>query len=151
MDTTIVTASRRIVIGAGTHLEKLHLAVITNTGEALADAEFPKSPAGYDKALKWAQGFGTIQIAGVQGTSEHRADLTRVLHAQQIEVAELSGRAALQGQSEFDPLDAYAAARAAALLVGEGEDPFVQIRDPNSPPVPPSTGIPDPPPPKKKF
>jgi len=74
-----VTASRRVVIGADTHLETNHLAVITDAGQPLADAEFPTSPAGYDGAVRWAQSFGTIQIAGVEGTSSYGAGLTRVI------------------------------------------------------------------------
>jgi len=46
-----VTASRRVVIGADTHLDTIHLdtihpAVITDAGKPLADAEFPTCPAG---------------------------------------------------------------------------------------------------------
>ena len=42
----MVTASRRVVIGADTHLDTIHLAVITDAGKPLADAEFPTCPAG---------------------------------------------------------------------------------------------------------
>lgn len=45
-DTTIVTASRVVVIGADTHLDTIHLAALTDTGQPLADAEFPTRPAG---------------------------------------------------------------------------------------------------------
>jgi transposase len=114
-----VAASRRVVIGADTHLDTNHLAVITDAGKPLADAEFP-SPAGYDDAVRWARSFGTIAIAGVEGTSSYRAGMTRVLQAAQIEVAEVSRligpRAAAKGKS--DPLDAYTAARVA--LAGHG-------------------------------
>jgi transposase len=115
-----VTASRRVVIGADTHLGTNHLAVLTDAGKPLADAEFPTCPAGYDVAVKWAQSFGTIAIAGVEGTSSYGAGLTRVLQAAGIEVAEVSrpDRAARRRQGKSDPLDAYAAARAA--LAGHG-------------------------------
>jgi transposase len=110
-----VAASRRVVIGADTHLDTNHLAVITDAGKPLADAEFPTSPAGYDDALRWARSFGTIVIAGVEGTSSYGAGLTRVLQAAGIEVAEVSrpDRAARRRQGKSDPLDAYTAARAA--------------------------------------
>jgi transposase len=115
-----VTASRRVVIGADTHLDTIHLAVITDAGKPLADAEFPTSPAGYDTALTWAKSFGAVQIAGVEGTSSYGAGLTRVLQAAQIEVAEVSrpDRAARRRRGKSDPLDAYAAARTA--LAGDG-------------------------------
>jgi transposase len=115
-----VTASPRVVIGADTHLDSHHLAVITDTGKPLADTEFPTSQTGYDDAVRWAQRFGTIMIAGVEGTSSYGAGLTRVLQAAGIEVAEVSrpDRAARHRQGKSDPLDAYTAARAA--LAGHG-------------------------------
>jgi transposase len=65
--------------------------------------------------VKWAQSFGTICIAGVEGTCSYGAGLTRVLQAAGIEVAEVSrpDRAARRRRGNSDPLDAYAAARAA--------------------------------------
>jgi transposase len=115
-----VAASRRVVIGADTHLDTNNLAVITDAGKPLADAEFPTSPAGYDDVVRWAQSFGTIVIAGVEGTSSYGAGLTRVLQAAGIEVAEVGrpDRAARRRQGKSDPLDAYAAARTA--LAGDG-------------------------------
>jgi transposase len=94
--------------------------VITDAGKPLADAEFPTSPAGYDDAVRWVRGFGAVAIAGVEGTSSYGAGLTRVLQAAGIEVAEVSrpDRAARRRQGKSDPLDAYAAARAA--LAGHG-------------------------------
>jgi transposase len=119
-DITIVTASPRVVIGADTHLDTIHLAVITDAGKPLADSEFLTSPAGYVDALEWARSFGDIAIAGVEGTSSYGAGLTRVLQAAGVEVAEVSrpDRAARRRQGKSDPLDAYAAARAA--LAGHG-------------------------------
>ena len=115
-----MTASPRVVIGADTHLDSHHLAVITDTGKPLADTEFPTSQTGYDDAVRWAQNFGTIVIAGVEGTSSYGAGLTWVLQAAGIEVAEVSrpDRAARRCQGKSDPLDAYTAARAA--LAGHG-------------------------------
>jgi transposase len=115
-----VAASARVVIGADTHRDTNHLAVITDAGKPLADAEFPTSPAGYDDALRWAQGFGVVAIAAVEGTSSYGAGLTRVLQAAGIEVAEVSrpDRAARRRQGKSDPLDAYTAARAA--VAGHG-------------------------------
>jgi transposase len=119
-DITIVAASLRVVIGADTHLNTIHLAVITDAGKPLADKEFPTSPAGYDDALRWARSFGAITIAGVEGTSSYGAGLTRVLQTAGVEVVEVSrpDRAARRRQGKSDPLDAYAAARAA--LAGHG-------------------------------
>ena len=115
-----MTASARVVIGADTHLDSHHLAVISDAGKPLADTDFPTSQTGYDDAVRWAQSFGTIVIAGVEGTSSYGAGLTWVLQAAGIEVAEVSrpDRAARRRQGKSDPLDAYTAARAA--LAGHG-------------------------------
>ena len=115
-----MAASPRVVIGADTHLDTIHLAVITDAGKPLADSEFPTSPAGYGEALRWARSFGIIVIAGVEGTSSYGAGLTRVLQAAGVEVAEVSrpDRAARRRQGKSDPLDAYSAGRAA--LAGHG-------------------------------
>ena len=59
-----MAASRRVVIGADTHRDTNHLAVITDSGKPLADAEFPTIPASYDAAVRWARSFGTVAIAG---------------------------------------------------------------------------------------
>jgi transposase len=115
-----VAASSRVVIGADTHLDSNHLAIITDTGKPLADGEFPTTPAGYDDAVRWAQGYGTIVIAGVEGTSSYGAGLTRVLQGAGVEVAEVNraDRGARRRHGKSDPLDAYSAARAA--LAGHG-------------------------------
>ena len=119
-DSTIVTASRVVVIGADTHLDTIHLAVLADTGKPLGDAEFPTRPAGYYVAIKWAQSFGAVMVAGVEGTSSYGAGFTRVLQEADIEVVEVNrpDRAARRRHGKSDPLDAYAAARTA--LAGHG-------------------------------
>ena len=109
-----------MVIGADTHLDTIHLAALSDTGKPLGDAQFPTRPAGYYVAVKWAQSFGTVLRAGVEGTSSYGAGFTRTLQDAGIEVAEVnrSDRAARRRQGKSDPLDAYAAARAA--LAGHG-------------------------------
>lgn len=115
-----MTAIRVVVIGADTHLDTIHLAALDATGKPLGDAEFPTRPVGYYVAVKWAQSFGAVQIAGIEGTSSYGAGLTRAFQDAGIEVAEVirPDRAARRRQGKSDPLDAYAAARAA--LAGHG-------------------------------
>lgn len=95
-------------------------AVFTDGGKPLADREFPTTPAGYNDALRWVESFGAVVIAGVEGTSSYGVGLTRVLQTAGVEVAEVSrpDRTARRRQGKSDPLDAYAAARAA--LAGPG-------------------------------
>ena len=72
-----MAAFRSVVIGADTHLDTIHLAVLDATGKPLSDAVFPTRPAGCYVAVKWAQRFRTVKIAGVEGTSSYGAGLTR--------------------------------------------------------------------------
>lgn len=115
-----MTASRAVVIGADTHLDTVHLAALSPTGAPVADAQFPTRPAGYYLAVKWAQSFGAVLRAGIEGTSSYGAGLTRALQDAGIEVEEINtcDRAGRRRQGKSDPLDAYAAARAA--LAGHG-------------------------------
>jgi hypothetical protein len=119
-DTTIVTPPRRIVIGADTHLDTIHVAAITDTGQPLGDTEFRTNPTGYYVALRWAQSFGEVFVAGVEGTSSYGAGFTEALQDNGVHVVEVNrpDRAARRRQGKSDPLDAYSAAR--AVLAGHG-------------------------------
>jgi transposase len=74
-----VTSPRRVVIGVDTHLDTIHVAAITDTGQLLGDAEFRTNPTGYYVARQWAQSFGEVFIAGVEGTSSYGAGFTQAL------------------------------------------------------------------------
>ena len=115
-----MTSDRRVVIGADTHLDTIHLAAITDTGQLLSDAEFRTNPTGYWAAICWARSFGEIVSAGVEGTSSYGAGFTQALQANDIHVVEVNrpDRSARRRQGKSDPLDAYSAAR--AVLAGHG-------------------------------
>ncbi|MFN8087593.1 MAG: IS110 family transposase [Mycobacterium sp.] len=111
---------RGVVIGADTHLDTIHLAALDGTGRPLADAEFPTTPGGYTRAVRWARDLGTVQLAGVEGTSCYGMGLTSALQSAGIAVVEVirPDRSARRRQGKSDPLDAYSAARIA--LAGDG-------------------------------
>ncbi|ANW65327.1 transposase [Mycobacterium sp. djl-10] len=115
-----MTSARRIVIGADTHLDTVHLAAITDTGQVLGDAEFRTNPTGYWASICWARSFGEIVSVGVEGTSSYGAGLTQTLQANDIHVVEVNrpDRAARRRYGKSDPLDAYSAAR--TVLAGHG-------------------------------
>ena len=115
-----MTSPRRVVVGVDTHLDTIHVAAITDTGQLLGDAEFRTNPTGYYVALRWAQSFGEVFIAGVEGTSSYGAGFTQALQDNAIHVVEVNrpDRAARRRQGKSDPLDAYSAAR--AVLAGHG-------------------------------
>jgi transposase len=128
-DTTIVTSPRRVVIGVDTHLDTIHVAAITDTGQLLGDAEFDTTPTGYWVALTWARSFGEVLTAGVEGTSSYGAGITWALQDNGIHVMEVNrpDRAARRRLGKSDPLDAYGAAR--AVLAGHG---LAVPKDPNT-------------------
>jgi transposase len=111
----VTAVSAGVVIGADTHLDTVHLAVLTELGQPLADKEFRTDPTGYAHALSWAHSLGPVSVAGVEGTSSYGMGLSTALRQAGIEVLEVArpDRAARRRQGKSDPLDAYAAARAA--------------------------------------
>lgn len=115
-----MTSPRRVVIGVDTHLDTIHIAAITDTGQLLGDAEFATNPTAYWAAITWARSFGEVLTVGVEGTSSYGAGLTQALQHHDIHVVEVNrpDRAARRRQGKSDPLDAYSAAR--AVLAGHG-------------------------------
>src|SRR3954468_19167449 len=105
-DTTIVTSKRRIVIGGDTHLDTIHLAALTDTGQLLGDAEFRTNPTGYWAAITWARSFGEVLTVGVEGTGSYGAGFTQALQANNIHVVEVNrpDRSARRRQGKSDPL-----------------------------------------------
>ena len=79
-----MTSRRRIIIGVDTHLDTIHVAAITDTGQLLGDAEFFTNPTGYYVAITWARSFGEVFIAGVEGTSSYGAGFTQALQGNDI-------------------------------------------------------------------
>src|SRR5829696_8567650 len=82
----------------------------------------PTNVEGYERLLRWAEGFGPVRCAGVEGTSSYGAGLTRHLRAMGIEVLEVERpkhrqRSSRSNLQKSDPSDAEAAAR--AVLAGE--------------------------------
>jgi transposase len=82
----------------------------------------PTTVKGYEELLCWAQDFGPMRCAGVEGTSSYGAGLARHLRARGIEVLEVERpkrrqRSSRRHVKKSDPLDAERAAR--AVLVGE--------------------------------
>jgi transposase len=77
----------------------------------------PTSLAGYEELVAWANGFGPLERAGVEGTGSFGCGLTRFLRAEGIEVFEVirPRRREQYRSGKSDPIDAEAAARRAVL------------------------------------
>jgi transposase len=124
-DVTTIGAERpdtkaEVILGVDTHLD-FHVAVsIDHLGRRLGESSVPTTVKGYEKLLCWAEGFGSVRCAGVEGTSSYGAGLARHLTARGIEVLEVERpkrRRSRRHVKKSDPSDAERAAR--AVLVGE--------------------------------
>lgn len=102
--------------GVDTHSHTNHAAVVDGLGRELADREFPATRVGYEALHDWLVSFGRVALVGVEGTGSYGAGVMRLLTSVGIKVVEVDrpDRSARRAQGKSDPLDAYAAARAAA-------------------------------------
>jgi transposase len=110
----------RWCFGGDTHLD-FHVAVVLDhLGRRLGESKAPTTLKGYRKLLSWAEGFGPVGCAGVEGTGSYGAGLARHLKAAGIAVVEVERpkRRHLRRNGKSDPKDAEAAAR--AVLAGQG-------------------------------
>lgn len=113
------TAVAGVVLGVDTHLDS-HVAVaLDHLGRRLGELSVPTTTTGYEKLLRWAEGFGPVGCAGIEGTSSYGTGLARHLKAAGIQMREVERpkRRHRRRNGKSDPLDAEAAARAA--LSGE--------------------------------
>lgn len=101
--------------GVDTHADTHVAAAIDQVGRELGWASFPTTPAGYRDLAGWLAGFGPLGLIGVEGTGVYGAGLTRSLVDAGLTVVEVDrpDRKARRHQGKSDPIDAYAAARAA--------------------------------------
>ena len=111
-----------VILGVDTHLD-LHVGVaLDHLGRRLGELSVPTTAKGYYDLLRWAEGFGPVGCAGIEGTSSYGAGLARHLGAKGIEVLEVERperrrRGSRRNLQKSDPADAEAAAR--AVLAGE--------------------------------
>ena len=108
--------------GVDTHGETHHAAVIDQVGREVADAEFPTTPAGYRALLAWLRAQGQLERVGVEGTGAYGAALGRYLRGQGVVIVEVDrpDRKTRRAKGKSDPIDAYAAARAALSGAASG-------------------------------
>lgn len=109
------TADRDVFGGVDSHADTIHVAVISDNGGHLADAEFATTAAGYAAAVAFLTAHGRVRAIGVEGTSSYGAGFTRTARAHGYQVVEVNrpDRAERRRTGKSDPIDAYAAARAA--------------------------------------
>jgi transposase len=108
-----------VVLGVDTHLDA-HVAVaLDGLGRRLGELAVPTTKKGYASLVSWAEGFGPVGCAGVEGTSSYGAGLARHLKSAGIGVFEIERpkRRHLRRKGKSDSRDAERAAR--AVLAGE--------------------------------
>ena len=111
-----------VILGVDTHLE-FHVAVaVDHLGRRLGESSVPTTAKGYERLLRWAEAFGPVRCAGVEGTSSYGAGIARHLRTHGIEVLEVERpkhlrRSSRRNRQKSDPSDAEAAAR--VVLAGE--------------------------------
>ncbi|WP_342456896.1 IS110 family transposase [Streptomyces sp. WZ-12] len=103
-----------VILGVDTHRDIHVAAVISMTGKTLAIESFPATATGYCQLAQWSSELGVIRRAGVEGSGNYGAALSRYLLSQGIDVIEAPGpgRSARRRRSKSDQGDAEAAARA---------------------------------------
>jgi transposase len=120
---TMISAKRpdstkvEVILGVDTHLD-FHVAVaVDHLGRRLGESSVPTTTKGYEGLLCWAEGFGPLKCAGIEGTSSYGAGLARHLKARGIEVLEVERpkrpqRGSRRNIRKSDTSDAELAARA---------------------------------------
>jgi transposase len=111
-----------VILGVDTQLDFQVAVAVDHLGRRLGESSVPTTVKGYERLLCWAEGFGPVRCAGVEGTSSYGAGLARHLRARGIEVLEVERpqhrrRSLRRNVQKSDPSDAEAAAR--AVLAGE--------------------------------
>ncbi|MEU0836550.1 IS110 family transposase [Streptomyces sp. NPDC056231] len=103
-----------VIGGVDSHADTIHVAVVTDRGGQLADAEFPTTAAGYTAAIAFMAAHGTVVSVGVEGTSSYGSGFTRAAREAGLTVIEVNrpDKAERRRIGKSDPIDAYAAARA---------------------------------------
>jgi transposase len=119
----IPTDTTMITLGVDTHKD-IHVGVaLDGLGRFQGTLSVPTNLAGYKKLVGWANEFGSLKYAGVEGTGSFGAGLTRFLKAQGIKVFEVvrPKRRDQYRAGKSDPIDAEAAARAVLAGTATGE------------------------------
>lgn len=109
-----VEAQTEVILGVDTHLD-VHVGVVIDAvGRVQGTLAIATTPSGYGQLLAWAQRFGVLRRAGVEGTGSYGSGLTRFLEARGITVVEVNrpDRSRRRSRGKSDPTDAESAARA---------------------------------------
>jgi len=104
--TWTIVETRAVTGGVDTHAGVHVAAALDPIGGLLGVGEFPATPAGYACLLEWLGGFGTVCLAGIEGTGSYGAGLARHITATGVRVVgvDRSDRQDRRRQGKSDPL-----------------------------------------------
>lgn len=104
-----------VAVGVDTHADVHVAAVIDQVGHELGHRSFPTTPAGHRALHTWIGTHGVVTVVGIEGTGVYGAGLARHLTAGGVRIVEVDrpDRKSRRFEGKSDPIDAYAAARAA--------------------------------------
>lgn len=111
--TDITTNASKVTVGVDTH-KNAHVAVAADSlGHRLGEMIVPTTMSGFKTLEDWAEGFGSIEAFGIEGTGSYGAGLCRYLQTKGYQVTEVNrpDRAMRRSKGKSDPVDAEAAAR----------------------------------------
>ncbi|MGI5285817.1 IS110 family transposase [Nonomuraea polychroma] len=114
-----MSTDTRLTLGVDTHKHVNVVAVLDGIGRKIATADFATSDHGNRALLAWAQQYGVVTQAGVEGTGSYGHRLARYLTDAGVRVIEVNrpDRSRRRRHGKSDPIDAEAAAR--AVLSGD--------------------------------
>jgi len=119
----IPTDAQAITLGVDTHKD-VHVAVaLDGIGRHRGTLSVEANLAGYKRLVHWAEEFGPLKHAGVEGTGSFGAGLSRFLKGRRIKVSEVirPKRRDQYRAGKSDPIDAEAAARAVLAGTATGQ------------------------------
>lgn len=120
--TTMTEDRPGVTVGIDTHRDTNVAAVLDCQGRLLGTEAFPTTAAGHRALAGWAQGFGPIAAAGVEGTGSWGVGVTRYLTNSGVPCQEVNrpNRQQRRRHGKSDTADAIAAARAVQAQTAAG-------------------------------
>jgi transposase len=120
-DEEIPGAAPEVMLGVDTHLDAHAAVALDHHGRPLGALSLPTTEKSYEQLFLWAEGFGPVRCAGVEGTSSYGAGVARHLKSRGIEVLEVERPKRRQQRSRRNGKSDHADAEAAARIVLAGE------------------------------
>lgn len=119
--TILTEPTRQITVGVDTHRDTNVAAVLDDIGRVLDTASFATTSKGYQQLLEWANQFGSVDAAGVEGTGSWGTGFARHANQAGVRCVEVNrpNRQHRRRHGKSDTADAVAAAK--AVLSGEAD------------------------------